>query len=68
MDDAFLIDKYEAIDDADLMDDSQKGRIVMIACSVDGANDLGFNVVVVGHLEENTDEPDSTPITSETVV
>lgn len=51
VDDAFLIDKYEAIDDADLMDDTQKGRIVMIACSVDGAKDLGYNVVVVGHLE-----------------
>lgn len=68
VDDAFLIDKYEAIDDADLMDDSQKGRIVMIACSVDGANDLGYNVVVVGHLEGKSAEPDSTQVTSETVV
>lgn len=58
VDDAFLIDKFEAIDDADLMDDSQKGRIVMIACSVSGANDLGYNVVVVGHLEGIIPESD----------
>lgn len=60
VDDAFLIDKHEAIDDADLMDDSQKGRIVMIACSVDGANDLGYNVVVVGHLEGFSETGDET--------
>lgn len=69
VDDAFLIDKYEAIDDADLMDDTQKGRIVMIACSVDGANDLGYNVVVVGHLEGKVAEPgDVVSVTSEAVV
>ena len=56
VDNAYLIDKYAAIDDADLMDEEQKGRLVMIACSVDGANDLGYNVVVVGHLEATPNE------------
>lgn len=50
IDAAWLVDKYEAIDDADLMDDTQLGRIVLIACSVDGADDLGYNVMVSGHL------------------
>lgn len=51
VDNAFLIDKYQAIDDVNLMDDSIPGRIVLIACSVDGATDLGFNVVVTGYLK-----------------
>lgn len=50
VDDAFLVDKEQAIDDKGLMDESVAGRVVLIACSVDGGEDLGFNVVVTGHL------------------
>ena len=50
VDDAFLVDKEQAIDDKALMDESVAGRVVLIACSVDGGEDLGFNVVVTGHL------------------
>ena len=50
VDDAFLVDKEQAIDDKALMDESVVGRVVLIACSVDGGEDLGFNVVVTGHL------------------
>lgn len=61
VDNAYMIDKYSAIDDADLMDDTQPGRLVMIACSVSGANDLGFNVVVEAHLEDVSGEPVPAP-------
>lgn len=50
VDNAFLVDKFEAIDDAEIMNAHDKGRIVLIACSVSGGNDLGFNVIVTGHL------------------
>lgn len=50
VDDAWMVDKEQAIDDKDLMDDAQPGRIVLIACSVSGAEDLGYNVMVQGHL------------------
>ena len=50
VDGAWMVDKEQAIDDKDLMDDTQPGRIVLIACSVSGAEDLGYNVMVQGRL------------------
>lgn len=50
IDNAYLVDKYDAIDDAELVDTSIPGRIVLIACSVDGAVDLNYNVIATGHL------------------
>lgn len=47
---AYLVNKYEAIDDSELVDDSIPGRIVLIACSVDGSVDLEYNVIVTGEL------------------
>lgn len=51
VDDTWLVDKYEAINDTNLMDEDIPGRIILIACSVNGAQDLGYNVIVSGHLE-----------------
>lgn len=50
IDNAYLVDKYDAIDDAELVDTSIPGRIVLIACSVDGNTDLNYNVIATGHL------------------
>lgn len=50
IDNAYLVDKYDAIDDTELVDASIPGRIVLIACSVDGAVDLNYNVIATGHL------------------
>ncbi|MEJ6014452.1 sortase [Corynebacterium sp. H127] len=50
VDNAWLVDKYEAIEDQELMDEHKAGRIVLIACSVSGTTDLGYNVIVSGHL------------------
>lgn len=47
---SWLVDKNEAIVDPDIMDDKRPGRIVLIACSVSGSNDLGYNVIVEGEL------------------
>lgn len=47
---SWLVDKNEAIVDPDIMDDKRPGRIVLIACSVSGSNDLGYNVIVEGKL------------------
>lgn len=47
---SWLVDKNEAIVDPDIMDDKRPGRIVLIACSVSGNNDLGYNVIVEGEL------------------
>lgn len=47
---SWLVDKHEAIVDPDIMDDKRPGRIVLIACSVSGSNDLGYNVIVEGEL------------------
>lgn len=55
IDNAWMVDKNEAIDDKDLMDDTQRGRLVLIACSVSGDADLGYNVVVTGRLEHDSD-------------
>lgn len=52
IDSAWMVDKYQAINDEDLMDDTIPGRIILIACSVDGAQDLGYNVVVSGRLKD----------------
>ncbi|MCQ9342222.1 sortase [Corynebacterium sp. 76QC2CO] len=52
VDGTYLIDKYEAIDDTWLVDEHIPGRIVLIACSTDGSADLGFNVIVHGHLTD----------------
>ena len=60
VDNSWLVDKYEAIDDSELVDEHAPGRIVLIACSVDGSNDLGFNVIVSGHLvDEQLPEAES---------
>lgn len=50
VDGTYLIDKYEAIDDPELLDGNIKNRIVLIACATDGAVDLEYNVIVIGHL------------------
>ncbi|QGU01662.1 hypothetical protein CKALI_03915 [Corynebacterium kalinowskii] len=50
VDNAWLVDKYDAIEDAELMNENDKGRIILIACSVSGTQDLGYNVIVSGHL------------------
>lgn len=47
---SWLVDKNEAIVDPDIMADERKGRIVLIACSVSGSADLGYNVIVEGEL------------------
>lgn len=50
VDNAFLVDKEQLGSDADLMNTEVPGRIVLIACAVDGATDLEYNVIVTGHL------------------
>lgn len=50
IDTAYLVDKNTAAYDTHLIDTSVPGRLVLIACSVDGTTDLGYNVIVEGHL------------------
>ncbi|PMC68812.1 sortase [Corynebacterium aurimucosum] len=50
VDNAFLVSKEQLGSDADLMNTEVPGRIVLIACAVDGATDLEYNVIVTGHL------------------
>ncbi|HIX78380.1 MAG TPA: sortase [Candidatus Corynebacterium faecipullorum] len=50
VDNAFLVDKEQLGSDADLMNTEVPGRIVLIACAVDGTTDLEYNVIVTGHL------------------
>lgn len=50
VDNAFLVDKEALGSDADLMNTEVPGRIVLIACAVDGSTDLEYNVIVTGHL------------------
>ena len=50
VDNAFLVDKEQLGSDADLMNTEVPGRIVLIACAVDGTSDLEYNVIVTGHL------------------
>ena len=50
IDTAYLVDKNTAAYDTNLIDTSKPGRLVLIACSVDGTTDLGYNVIVEGHL------------------
>lgn len=52
VDNAWLVDKYDAIEDQELVDEHRPGRIILIACSVSGTADLGYNVIVSGHLEK----------------
>ncbi|WP_459612270.1 sortase domain-containing protein [Corynebacterium urogenitale] len=47
---SWLVDKNEAIVDPDIMAADRRGRIVLIACSVSGSQDLGYNVIVEGQL------------------
>lgn len=47
---SWLVDKNEAIVDPDIMAAERPGRIILIACSVSGAQDLGYNVIVEGQL------------------
>lgn len=49
-DNAYLVDKYDAIEVKELVNEHDPGRIVLIACSVSGSQDLGYNVVVTGRL------------------
>lgn len=49
VDDAWLVDKFDALQDPGVMGNTP-GKIVLIACSVDGNLDLGYNVIVTGHL------------------
>lgn len=50
VDNSWLVDKYDAIEDKELVDEHNPGRIILIACSVSGTQDLGYNVIVSGHL------------------
>ena len=50
VDNAFLVGKEQLGSDADLMNTEVPGRIVLIACAVDGYTDLDYNVIVTGHL------------------
>lgn len=50
VDTAYLVPKDTAAYDTNLINTSIPGRLVLIACSVDGGNDLGYNVVVEAHL------------------
>ena len=50
VDNAFLVGKDQLGSDADLMNTEVPGRIVLIACAVDGYTDLDYNVIVTGHL------------------
>lgn len=50
VDNAFLVGKEQLGSDADLMNTEVPGRIVLIACAVDGSTDLEYNVIVTGHL------------------
>lgn len=50
VDNTYLIDKYDAINDFDLLDETIKNRIVLIACATSGGADLEYNVIVTGHL------------------
>ncbi|MDU0479209.1 hypothetical protein QVA66_08140 [Staphylococcus chromogenes] len=50
VDNAYLVDKYDAIEDKELVNEHAPGRIVLIACSVSGTQDLGYNVIVTGQL------------------
>lgn len=52
VDTAYLVDKYKAGFDKNLVNEHKPGRIVLIACSVAGSQDLGYNVVVEGHLKD----------------
>lgn len=47
---SWLVDKDEAIDDPDIMAEDRPGRIILIACAVDGGQDLEYNVIVEGEL------------------
>lgn len=49
VDDAWLVDKYDALQDPDVMA-NVPGKVILIACSVQGELDLGYNVIVSGHL------------------
>ncbi len=51
VDTAYLVDKNTAGFDKKLVNEHEPGRIVLIACSVDGNQDLNYNVVVEGHLK-----------------
>lgn len=53
---SWLVGKNDAIADPDIMDESRKGRVVLIACSVQGSEDLGYNVIVEGFLKDTEDE------------
>ncbi|QTH59144.1 sortase [Corynebacterium hindlerae] len=50
VDNAWLVDKYDAIEDKELVDEHDPGRLILIACSVSGAQDLGYNVIVSARL------------------
>ena len=50
--DSWLSPKEDALYDKGIMDEKRPGRIVIIACSVDGTNDLGYNTIMEGFLKE----------------
>lgn len=52
VDKAWLVDKYDAIEDIELVNEHDPGRIILIACSVSGSQDLGYNVIVSGRLAQ----------------
>lgn len=50
VDNAWLIHKQDAIEDAELVDTTIPGRIILIACAVKDGQDLDYNVIISGHL------------------
>lgn len=50
--DSWLSPKEDALYDQGIMDEKKPGRIIIIACSVDGTNDLGYNTIMEGFLKE----------------
>lgn len=50
VDNAWLVGKQDAIEDAELVDTAIPGRVILIACAVKDNQDLEFNVIVSGHL------------------
>ena len=50
VDGAWLVGKQDAIEDAELVDTTIPGRIILIACAVKDNQDLDYNVIVSGRL------------------
>ncbi|MDO4685654.1 MAG: sortase [Corynebacterium sp.] len=50
VDNAWLVNKQDAIEDAELVNTTIPGRVILIACAVKDNQDLDYNVIISGHL------------------